>query len=186
MQVISAPHPTLRKVAQTVNKFDKRFFKFVDRLKTQLVKEKDPEGVGLAAPQVNQSWQVFVARPGKSGQLATDITVFINPQIIDHAPEKTLLDDSQHFEGCLSVPLIYGPVPRWQWVLLRYQTIEDGKIVEKEQRFEDYMARVVQHEYDHLQGILFTDYLLSNNLPAYVADQGQWVIVENRQILETF
>ena len=62
MKIISAPHPTLRQVAHPVTKFDKRLAKFVERLKKQLLLEKDPEGVGLAAPQVNKSWQIFVLR----------------------------------------------------------------------------------------------------------------------------
>ena len=155
MQVIYAPHPTLRKKAQTITKFDKRFFKFVDRLKAQLLTEKDPEGVGLAAPQVNKSWQVFVSRASKDG-LSKDISAFINPEIVAHAAKKTLLEDSAHFEGCLSVRDIYGPVPRWDWLELKYQTIDqDGQIIEHQEKFEDFPARVIQHEYDHLQGTTF-------------------------------
>jgi len=186
MKVISAPHPTLRRVAQTITKFDKRFFKFVDRLKAQMLKEKDPEGVGLAAPQVNKSWQVFVARVGEDLRASSETRAFINPKIIAHAPKKTLLDDSAHFEGCLSVPLVYGPVPRWDWIEMKYQTIEAGKIVERQEKFADFPARVLQHEYDHLQGVLFTDYLLELNLPAYISKNNEWIELEDRSMVESF
>lgn len=187
MEIISAPHPTLRLTAQKVLQFDKRLQKFVKRLIEQMLKEKDPEGVGLAAPQVNKSWQIFVARVGENPRQSREVTVFINPEIVAHSPQKTLLNDSAHFEGCLSVPKIYGPVPRWQWVELKYQTLnEKGQVLERQEKFADFSARVIQHEYDHLQGVLFTDYLLSDQLPAFVAEGNDWLEVEDRSILERF
>ena len=190
MKIISAPHPTLRKVASPVEKFDKRLLKLLERLKKQLLLEKDPEGVGLAAPQVNKSWQIFVMKKfGRSKQKEEKsiIRAFINPQIIDHSPKKTLLEENEHFEGCLSVPKIYGPVPRWEWLKVQYQTVNDqGQVEVKKEKYSGFLARVIQHEYDHLQGILFTDYLLDNDLPAYTTENDKWVEIENRQILESF
>jgi peptide deformylase len=198
MKVISAPHPTLRRVANSVEKFDKRLIKFTERLKQQLLLEKDPEGVGLAAPQVNKSWQIFIIRPSgrnRGQQDAKDnkrqkpeqLIAFINPQITAHSQNKILLKESEHFEGCLSIPKIYGPVPRWEWVEIEYQKInQQGQVVKIKEKYQDFLARVIQHEYDHLQGILFTDHLLENDLPAYIIEQDQWVELEDREILANF
>jgi peptide deformylase len=190
MKIISAPHPTLRRVANPVEKFDKRLLKLLERLKKQLLLEKDPEGVGLAAPQVNKSWQIFVMRKfGRSEQETQKdlINAFINPVIKNHSQKKTLFKESEHFEGCLSVPKIYGPVPRWEWLTIKYQSFNDrGQIEVREEKYSGFLARVIQHEYDHLQGILFTDHLLKNDLPAYVTQDDKWVEIENRQLLESF
>ncbi|MFA6814591.1 MAG: peptide deformylase [Candidatus Pacebacteria bacterium] len=183
MKIISAPHPTLRQVANPVEKFDKRLLKFIERLKKQLLLEKDPEGVGLAAPQVNKSWQIFILRNSEQDQL----TAFINPKITVHSQKKTLLKENEHFEGCLSVPKIYGPVPRWDWLEIAYQSINNqGKVEERTEKYRGFLARVIQHEYDHLQGVLFTDHLLENDLPAYIFENNQWIELEDRQILANF
>ncbi|HOA12064.1 MAG TPA: peptide deformylase [Candidatus Woesebacteria bacterium] len=220
MKIISAPHPTLRQVAHPVTKFDKRLAKFVEHLKKQLLLEKDPEGVGLAAPQVNKSWQIFVLRhtehdltendqtasnqteqnqksqdqteqdqPQKSkpDDKLDQLTAFINPKIIAHSQKKTLLKETEHFEGCLSVPKIYGPVPRWAWVEVTYQTFsQTGELETKQEKYQGFLARIIQHEYDHLQGVLFTDHLLENGLPAYVLIKNEWVELEDREILASF
>lgn len=194
MKIITAPHPTLRRVANRVEKFDKRLVKFVERLKKQLMLEKDPEGVGLAAPQVDKSWQIFVLRHIGQNQMKNDqdnkqeqLTAFINPVIINHSQKKTLITESEHFEGCLSVPKVYGPIPRWNWVEVEYQTLnESGQVEEKKEKYQGFLARVIQHEYDHLHGILFTDYLLEKDLPAYIIEKNQWIELKNRQILASF
>ena len=209
MEIITAPHPTLRLVANRVEKFDKRLLKFVARLEQQLLRQKNPEGVGLAAPQVNKSWQIFIMRHVQQPQDQPDqrqdengqdqeqkqnskkeqdrLTTFINPIIIDHSKHKTLLKKPEHFEGCLSVPEIYGPVPRWDWLTVKYQSFNKaGEVEEKTEKYQGFSARIIQHEYDHLQGILFTDYLLEQDLPAYIIEKDQWVELEDRTILSKF
>jgi peptide deformylase len=200
MKIISAPHPTLRQVANPVTRFDKRLAKFVERLKKQLLLEKDPEGVGLAAPQVNKSLQIFILRHSRQDQEKQDqtktnkpnneldqLTALINPKIIAHSQKKTLLKKAEHFEGCLSVPKIYGPVPRWEWVEVEYQTLKtNGEVENRKEKYQGFLARVIQHEYDHLQGVLFTDHLLENDLPAYVIENSEWIELEDREILSSF
>ncbi|NLG06695.1 MAG: peptide deformylase [Candidatus Pacebacteria bacterium] len=196
MEIITAPHPTLRLVANRVEKFDKRLLKFVARLEKQLLRQKNPEGVGLAAPQVNKSWQIFIMRHVQEQQDQHDqhqeknqdrLTAFINPIIIDHSQNKTLLKAPEHFEGCLSVPEIYGPVPRWEWVTIKYQSLDSaGKVEERTEKYQGFLARIIQHEYDHLQGVLFTDHLLEQDLPAYIMEKDQWVELEDRTILSKF
>ena len=202
MEIITAPHPTLRLVANRVEKFDKRLLKFVARLEQQLLRQKNPEGVGLAAPQVNKAWQIFTMRRVQQPQDQPDqhlekeqkpennqkqLTTFINPMIIDHSKNKTLLKAPEHFEGCLSIPEIYGPVPRWEWLTVKYQSLNKaGEVEEKTEKYQGFSARIIQHEYDHLQGILFTDHLLEQDLPAYIMEKDQWVELEDRTILNKF
>lgn len=191
MKIITAPHPTLRQIAKEVTVFDKKFFKFLEELADTLIKNEQPKGVGLAAPQVNKSIRVFAAILGEKNQDSEKpiIEFFINPKITKHSEKKILgmADGSERFEGCLSVPIFYGPVPRYEWIETEYQSLttldlksqSQAKI--KKERFVDFDARVIQHEYDHLEGIFFTDHILKNNLPAYIDENGQWVEIKNKK-----
>ncbi len=115
---------------------------------------EDAPGVGLAAPQVFQPLRLFVFRvPGdRSGVDPTDSpvgnSVLINPELELIGDERTL-----GWEGCLSIPGMRAAIPRAQRV--RYRGVDcDGNIVTRE--VSGFHARVVQHEYDHLDGILYT------------------------------
>lgn len=194
MKIIIAPHPVLRQKSKEVEVFDKKFFAFAKELAQTLLEKENPRGVGLAAPQVNKSWRLFVAVLGEKNQESEkpELEFFINPRITKFSPLQILggMDGSERFEGCLSIPLFYGPVPRYEWIEVEYQSLDlrelqkkgQAQIVSKMARLTDFDARIVQHEYDHLEGILFTDYTLKNNLPIYVTDKkGQWVEVENKK-----
>ncbi|WP_126993163.1 peptide deformylase [Thermosipho globiformans] len=133
--------PILRKKAKIVEDFE-----YIQQIKEDLLKTMYLEdGVGLAAPQVGISLRFFAMDDG-SGPL-----IIVNPEIIEHSQEKEIGE-----EGCLSLPGIFEDVERYKWVKLRYQD-EYGKVQEK--LFEGYSARIVQHERDHLDGILFIDHL---------------------------
>lgn len=113
-------------------------------------------GVGLAAPQVGKSIRLFIvdgAPFAEDEEDAEDLKdfkrVFINPEIIEETGEKW-----GFIEGCLSIPNIREEVIREPEILIRYQ---DENFEEHEERFEGYRARIIQHEYDHIEGILFTD-----------------------------
>ena len=136
----------LREDAAEVTEFDDNLKRLTDEMIETM---HDNDGIGLAAPQVGISKRLLV----------TDITeidpeygpmVFINPEIIDSEGDVTME------EGCLSIPEIRESVSRPKEITLRYQT-SDGE--EKTEMFDDWMARVLQHEIDHLNGVLFTDYL---------------------------
>lgn len=136
----------LREDATEVTEFDDDLKRLTDDM---LETMHANDGIGLAAPQVGISKRLLV----------TDITeidpnygpmVFINPEIIDSEGDVTME------EGCLSIPEIRESVSRPQEITLRYQTL-DGE--ERTEMFDDWMARVLQHEIDHLNGVLFTDYL---------------------------
>lgn len=120
-------------------------------------------GVGLAAPQVGHSLRLFVVdaspfaeenedgTPPEEPELKDFKKVFINPYIVEEEGEEWPFE-----EGCLSIPNIREEVYRQPKIVLQYQ---DENFVEKEETFEGFAARVIQHEHDHLDGILFTDLL---------------------------
>jgi peptide deformylase len=118
-------------------------------------------GVGLAAPQIGQSIRLFVVdgEPLNEDEAEEDIDktligfkkVFINPEIIEEAG-----DDWDFEEGCLSIPGIRGEVRRPEIIVIRYR---DTDWNEHQEEYEGMAARIIQHEYDHLDGKLFTDYL---------------------------
>jgi peptide deformylase len=187
VKIITVPHPTLRTPAQEVTKVDNKLKQFLSRLGTTLADTKNPRGVGLAAPQVDKKWRIFATHLEPSEDQPPQLRTFINPRILDHSDNLTFGPDPKEprLEGCLSIPGIYGPVPRWQWVELAYYEVDDAagssaieennpsgesqlaNLIEQRGHFEDFAARVIQHEYDHLEGVLFTDYVIEHDLPLY-------------------
>jgi peptide deformylase len=114
------------------------------------------DGVGLAAPQIGKSLKLFVMDGDpvlEDDEEKYGVMVFINPEIVEKKGKKIPMD-----EGCLSIPDIREKVFRPETIVIRYQ---DENFQEKEQEFSGWMARIIQHEYDHLKGILFIDYLSS-------------------------
>ncbi len=111
------------------------------------------DGVGLAAPQVGLPIRLLVIdlAPFKEqdAELGSFKITMINPEILDKSEEMEILE-----EGCLSIPGIHESVPRSVKIKMRYFDIDFNEHTEE---FEGYKARVVQHEYDHLEGNLFTD-----------------------------
>lgn len=158
MKILTTPNPFLRKVAKPIKKLDKKLEKEIADLVSTLKKATDPEGVGLAATQVGLEKRLFVvAISGKP-------EVFINPKIL--AVSEAMLTDvykkpkGRWLEGCLSIPRIWGFVDRPYWVEVEYLTPQNGELVSKKRKFENMESSYVQHENDHLNGILFTDHIL--------------------------
>lgn len=182
MRIITIPHPTLRQSTQPVTVVDKKLHDFVANLKKTLAEKENPRGVGLAAPQVDKPLRVFVTQLSANGdekgrQLLRE---YINPEIIDRS-EKMIYGSNPkkpHLEGCLSIPGIYGPVPRWEWLTLKYQVIDGDSLVEQHATFHDFEARVIQHEYDHLFGKLFIDYTGEYGLPLYQEETEDGELIE--------
>ncbi len=101
------------------------------------------DGTGLAAPQVGLSIRLFVIETGGR------VTVVFNPVIIEYSEEKTVSE-----EGCLSVPNEYFPIERFTRIRMEYQDIEGKKhIIDA----DGFLSTVLQHEYDHLDGVLIID-----------------------------
>jgi len=168
MKIITIPHQSLRQKARVVKRVDKKLVKFVSDLKKTLKGSNKPKGVGLAAPQVDKLIRAFAVRAGDDDKIDTwPVEVLINPIVARHCKRNMVLGpkpNQNRFEGCLSMPNMWGPVPRWRWLEVEYQILEDGTLINKKKRFDDFAARVVQHELDHLEGILFTDHSLQFDL----------------------
>lgn len=115
----------------------------------------EARGVGLAAPQVNLSIRLFIvdADPfGDEEPLAAGFKkVFINPVILERTGEEVLFE-----EGCLSFPGIREEIMRPESIRIRYR---DENFAEQEETYVGILARIIQHEYDHIEGILMVDHL---------------------------
>jgi peptide deformylase len=151
LSIIKLGNPILRKSASLIENIkDEQIQKLIDDLITTVA---SANGVGIAAPQVGESHRLFIvaSRPNPRYPKAPDMkpTAMINPQIIDHS--RKIIKD---WEGCLSVSGIRGLVPRYEWVTVEYID-KEGK--SKHQKLVDFVARIFQHECDHLDGIVFLD-----------------------------
>ncbi|MFZ1721010.1 MAG: peptide deformylase [Microgenomates group bacterium] len=183
MKIITIPHKSLRSIAKPILSVDKKLNQFVVDLGSTLQSARNPRGVGLAAPQVDKGWRMFVMN------LDRTLSVYINPRIEKHSDQKSFgLDpEDPDLEGCLSMPNFYGAIPRWEWVTLEYDTIVGDTLQNTSHTFNNFAARVVQHEVDHLDGILFTDHSLTYDLPVYrqsPTDPDKYLTID-RAILET-
>jgi peptide deformylase len=137
LPILKDEDPFLRKVAQPITKDYPNLGELISNMFETM---SNAGGIGLAAPQVGVSIRLFVI--GKN-------SVFINPEIIERSDAIISI-----MEGCLSITGTKGNVPRNKIIKVKYF---DENFEEHITDFVDYMAIVFQHEYDHLDGILFTD-----------------------------
>lgn len=190
MKIVQAPHPSLRKKAQPITKVDKKVKKFLKELETTLENKKNPRGVGLAAPQVDTNWRAFVIDQAPSQDQPQQLQLFINPIISKTSKKQTLGQDTKYptLEGCLSIPGFYGPVPRWEWIEVEYDQIKNDELKRTRQKLDWFTARVFQHELNHLEGILFTDFSLDYELPLYREDKktGKLKEIDDYSLIELF
>ena len=155
--VVGEDQPVLRKKAERVENFTPEVEEFSDAL-LELMYEYD--GVGLAAPQVGQSIRMIAVtqrkeQKGKGKGIRRNVIgelVMVNPEILEHS-ETTWINE----EACLSIPGIFGEVKRYKWIKVKYFTPQGKQIIKK---LTGRDSVVVQHEIDHLEGILFTDKLV--------------------------
>ncbi|HCC84223.1 MAG TPA: peptide deformylase [Candidatus Pacebacteria bacterium] len=190
LPIIIVPHPTLRLPAKPVMAVTPELQRLVVELAATLDSKRRPSGVGLAAPQVNQLWRIFSLKLDlqnpRRGSGKVTLTTMINPIITKHSLERSLGPDSKNpaLEGCLSMPGLYGPVPRWEWIDLEFSELQNGQLISQKLHLVDFPARVAQHEADHLEGILFTDYANEYDLPVYQEDKkGDLIEIEDRSLL---
>jgi peptide deformylase len=152
LKVSHMGHPVLRERAREVDPTEVRtaaFQKLIDDMIETMV---EYEGIGLAAPQVHEHVRLFVAGVEGTGE-NIKIVPFINP-VITPTGDETVED----WEGCLSIPDIRGKVPRAREIVVKAL---DRRGKPFEMILKNYPARVVQHETDHLDGILFLDRMTS-------------------------
>ncbi|MBD1926119.1 peptide deformylase [Trichocoleus sp. FACHB-90] len=155
LQIAQLGNPILRQQAQNIeNVRDERIQKLIDNLISTVAQAN---GVGIAAPQVAQSYRLFIvaSRPNPRYPNAPEMepTAILNPRVIGRSDEV-----AKGWEGCLSIPGIRGLVPRYRAIEVEY-TSQNGKLQRRE--FTDFVARIFQHENDHLDGIVFLDRLES-------------------------
>jgi len=167
MRIVQAPAPILSQQAKPVEKIDAPVRKLIKDMTKTLEAAKDPEGVGLAAPQVGKSLQLFIIKETPESPVRT----FINPKIKRCGKVKQIARPEGErkgvkLEGCLSLQDIWGIVDRSPWVTLSY-TDESGR--QHTQKFTGFLAVIVQHEYDHINGILFPKRVLEQKEKLYKA-----------------
>ena len=157
--IVTLPDPVLKRKAKPITKFDKDLQTLIDDMIETM---RDAPGVGLAAPQVNISEQLIVVEysededdefeeeeSDKKPPKPKKLYVMINPEITKTSEEKVL-----GVEGCLSIPGIQGEVERFEAIQVKGLN-RFGK--PQKLKLNGWMARIFQHEIDHLNGVLFTE-----------------------------
>ena len=173
-KIISAPNPVLSLTAEkfVFGKNDVSLKTLLRGMEKALLSASDPKGVGLAAPQIGKSVAIFMAKPTEQSK----ISVFINPEIVEtgeissQKQKSTSRKPVRKLEGCLSLPSIWGEVLRAPSVTLEYQTPSGRKQFRK---FTGFMAIIVQHEVDHLGGILFPKRVLEQKGKLYKSSKNE-------------
>jgi peptide deformylase len=150
LPILAYGDPVLRKKAAKVPKDHPSLDMLISSMFETMY---DSRGVGIAAPQVGKSLNLFIidTAPFEDEQYPDLKRVFINAEILEEDGEKWEFE-----EGCLSIPNIRENVKRKPNLRIRYQ---DENFEEHEESFDGIAARVIQHEYDHVQGVLFVDHL---------------------------
>ncbi len=146
--IVTVPDPVLRRKAQKVRQFDADLQQLIeDMIETM----RAAPGVGLAAPQVGVSQRVIVVEYGEDEDedKPPRLYVVVNPEIVEVSAETEM-----GVEGCLSIPDLVGEVERYQRIVVKGQNRRGQPIKLK---LRGWVARIFQHEIDHLDGVLFTD-----------------------------
>lgn len=137
------PAPVLKKKTEKILNIDDSIRQLAEDMLETMYKAP---GVGLAAPQIGRDISIVVADPGEDDKPSP--LILVNPEIIAHEGQAGIT------EGCLSVPDYTAEVARYQKIIVRAYTLDEKEV---ELTLEDFPAILLQHELDHLQGILFID-----------------------------
>ena len=152
LPIVAFGTPVLKQKAKNIDKDYEGLLELIDNMFETM---HEASGVGLAAPQIGKSIRLFIvdASPFEEDEpeLKDFQQVFLNPEILEEEGEEWSFN-----EGCLSIPHIREDVSRKPKIRIRYQ---DEYFDTYEEEFEGIAARIIQHEYDHIEGVLFTDYL---------------------------
>ena len=158
LPIVMFPEKILKQKCKKVTSFDKNLAKLLNNMYETMV---EADGVGLAAPQVDVNKQIAVVEVDEE----SGVIEMINPEILEAEGEQ------KGIEGCLSFPDVYGEVSRAYRIKIRAQD-RHGEYYELEA--EDFLARAIQHEIDHLHGVLFTSkvtrYITAEELEGYEAE----------------
>lgn len=166
MEIITTPDPRLREVSEKVSTIDQEVLDVIARMR-QLSLEWEQDhpyelSAAMAAPQMGINQRIIIVRDDMKDKNKATFTALINPVVIK-AEGKVVKD----YEGCLSVPKVYGMVPRPSKVRVRAK-LEDGTEVRIKATGE--LARTLLHEIDHLDGVLFIDHIKDDPEAFYQMD----------------
>ncbi|MDX2283659.1 MAG: peptide deformylase [Bacteroidia bacterium] len=151
LPIVGYGHPALRKRAEPIGPEYPGLAELIQNMYDTMY---NAQGVGLAAPQIGLAVRLFIVDGSpieeKGAESLKDFKqVFLNPELLEETGDEWAYD-----EGCLSIPDLREKVIRRRVIRLRYQT---EAFETREERFDGMRARIIQHEYDHLEGVLFTD-----------------------------
>ena len=183
LKILTVPNTILTSETKKVEQFDGSFAKLVKEMDQTLTAQTNPQGVGLAAPQIGKNIAIFIVKPTPEAKTE----VFVNPKIIKveagnpegsgkyaSNPQGSEGKKRKHkpvkLEGCLSIPKIWGTIARSGKILLEFQDLT-GYIHKK--LFSGFKATIIQHELDHLIGILFTQRALEQNSQLFEEEEGK-------------
>ena len=161
LPIIAYGHPVLKRKAEVINKDYPKLKELIENMFETMY---NASGVGIAAPQIGLSIRLFIVdtnpfaeddslSDNDRNQLKSFKKIFINPIIIDEKGDEWSFE-----EGCLSIPNIREGVLRQKQIIIQYHDENFNKHTDS---FDGLLARVIQHEYDHIEGVLFTDKLSS-------------------------
>jgi peptide deformylase len=165
-KIFQYPEKVLRKETEKVTVFDKKLTQLINDMAETMY---DAPGIGLAAPQIGESRRLIVVDISGENEGEKKFQAMVNPEIVFH--EGRQIDE----EGCLSVPELTAKVERFRKITVSYQDQEGQP---HEQTVEDRFAVVLQHEIDHLNGILFIDHLSPLKRNLYKKKVRKWLAVK--------
>lgn len=155
LRIVKYPHPSLRAENEEITAEELKDGSIAKLAKEMFLVMYAAEGVGLAAPQVGQNKRLMVYNPSGNSKKWLDEVIMVNPKIVDYSDGKDI-----ETEGCLSFPDMDGKVERSKWIKVESLNIRGKKVKRK---FTGWEARIFQHEYDHLDGVVYVDRLDEEN-----------------------
>ncbi|AHF97488.1 MAG: peptide deformylase [Desulfurella sp.] len=145
-KILTYPDKELKKVSSAVDKIDDSILELIDSMGRIMLKNN---GIGLAAPQIGIKKRIIIVDERAIGA-NSNIIAMVNPKIVSYESFY-----EEHDEGCLSVPGFYGKVnDRRRYIKVQYLDLKEQV---QEVEFDNFLSVVIQHEIDHLNGILFVD-----------------------------
>ncbi len=161
--IVTLPNPILRQKSSTVKRFDNQLFQLFKDMSVATLDWEDKRnhelGVALAAIQIGVPKRLIIIRNNFDDKSDREFVALVNPKIIKLSGKQV-----KDFEGCLSVPDLYGLVPRYETVKVKAKDLKGKELRLKASGF---LARVLQHEIDHTHGILFIDHLKDDRKSFY-------------------
>lgn len=163
-KIITTPDPRLRQKSVKVRSITDETRQIIDEMVRLSLDWENAHpyelSAAMAAPQMGVNQRIIIVRDDLNNKENNSFTALINPEVIQADPKKSLKD----YEGCLSVPEIYGLVSRPRKVKIKAQLVDGSEVRIKA---EDYLARTLLHEIDHLNGLLFIDHIKNDPTAFY-------------------